>query len=90
MSREGGCYVLGFFVRAPPLGARVDTDVVEEAYLNCRKHNGGNYVVPQTRPMSCVFLASTVVFADDTDLKIWHRGLTVAIKIATVALTCVL
>ena len=64
----------GFFVTAAPLGARVDTDVVEEAYLNCRKRNGGNYVVRQTRPMSCAFLASTVVSEDDTDLKIWRRG----------------
>ena len=40
VSREGGCYVLGFFVRAPPSGARVDTDVVEEAYLNCPKRRG--------------------------------------------------
>ena len=70
MSRERGCYVLGFLIIAAPLGTRVDTDVVEEAYLNCRKHNGGNYVVRQTRPMPCAFLASTVVFEDDTDLKI--------------------
>ena len=31
VSREGGCHVLGFFVTAAPLAARVDTDVVEEA-----------------------------------------------------------
>ena len=57
---------------AAPLGARVDNDVVEEAYLNCRRRNGRVYVVRQTRPMSCAFLASTVVFEDDTDVKIWH------------------
>ena len=62
------------FNHSNALGAKVDTDVVEEAYLNCRKRNGGNYVVRQTRPMSCTFLASTVVFEDDKDLKIWHRG----------------
>ena len=68
--REGGCSVLWFLVTATPLGARVDNDVVKQAYLNCRKRNGRVYVVRHTRPMSCAFLASTVVVDHDTDLKI--------------------
>ena len=68
--REGGC----FFLVVLPLGARIDNDIVEKAYLNCRKRNRRIYMVRQTRPMSCAFLASTVVFKDDTDLRIWHRG----------------
>ena len=35
--------------------SRVDDDMVEEAYLNCRKRNGRIYVVLQTRPMSRAF-----------------------------------
>ena len=55
VSRERGLLCSRVFLTAAPLGARVDTDVVEEAYLNCRKHNGGNYAVRQTRPMPCAF-----------------------------------
>ena len=31
---------LGFLITASPLCVRVDSDVVEEAYLKCRKRSG--------------------------------------------------
>ena len=38
--RERGCCVLlRFSIAAMPLSVRVDSDVVEEAYLNCRKRS---------------------------------------------------
>ena len=37
---KGCCVVLGFCNTAMPLSVIVDSDVVEEAYLNCQKRSG--------------------------------------------------